>query len=160
MRTILAFDPAAERAISDTGYAVLRYTDTAEAEVVASGVIHGGFDGFSRAVRKPEFTVGALTYQPDVVVCEKFVKYRAVADPTPLLVEGVIRHIWPEAVLQRANEKEIASKTRLKKLGVWSSEGHHADAGSAVQHAYAYLLRQRHEPTIRLFSPPRPTPPQ
>lgn len=153
MRTILAFDPAAERAISDTGYAVLRYTDTAEAEVVASGVIHGGFDGFSRAVRKPEFTVGALTYQPDVVVCEKFVKYRAVADPTPLLVEGVIRHIWPEVVLQPSTGKNtLVPNDKLKEWGLWKSVGRHADEREAIRHAFVYLVNQRHRATLKLLS--------
>ena len=154
-RSVLAFDPAAETVVSDTGWALLEYDDDTAPRLVDSGVISGGYQGFSDWMDDSR-----MAFHNGTVVCEQFRLYRAAADPSPLLIEGVIRYMWPKTVLQRANEKEIASKTRLKKLGVWSSEGHHADAGSAVQHAYAYLLRQRHEPTIRLFSPPRPTPPQ
>ena len=148
MKRILAFDPAAERSNSDTGYAILEYQDDTPAQVVESGVIHGGFEGFTRWVNR-----NLSELAPNYVVCEHYVPYNKVADPSPLLIEGVIRYLWPDTALQPSTGKNsLVPNDKLKEWGLWKSAGHHADEREAIRHAFVYLVNQRHRPTLKLLS--------
>ena len=148
---ILAFDPASENEVSHTGFAVIEVTDEDSPPVVVqSGTIPGGYQGFT------DWTHGEVggfyqVFRPSVVVCEKFVKYRLAADPSPLLIEGVIRYLWPNVQLQRSNEKAIITDELLRKHGFWSPEGHHKDANAAIAHGLAYLVKSRHKGTLTLL---------
>lgn len=140
MTVLLSIDPAAERAVSDTGWALLEYDDNTPATLVDGGVVHGGFEGF-RTWTLPD---------SDVTVCEKYVKFRAEGDPTPLLIEGIVRYLRPDVVLQPSSGYKTAVPDRvLKTLGFWTTTGHHADQRSALRHAVMYLKKARHLPTLR-----------
>lgn len=143
--TLLAFDPAAEVAVSDTGYALFEYTADAPPTFVQSGVIHGGFEGFSNWLR-------TTPLEADTVVCEQFIHYNAAADISPLLIEGAIRSYYKDVVLQPSSALGMVSEAQIKALNMWSEEGHHADANSATRHAIFYLRSVRHTPTLRLLS--------
>ena len=148
MTRILAIDPSAERDISSTGFAILDYTAQGAAKVVASGAIPGGFEGFIHSIDRLQ------AFQPDKVVCEHYVAYNRAADPTPLLVEGVVRYLWPDTTLQPSTGKNtLVPNDKLKEWGYWDSHaGHHADEREAIRHAFVYLVNQRHRPTLKLLS--------
>ena len=137
---LLAIDPAAETSVSDTGWALLYYDEDAPATLLDSGVVHGGFTGFC----------GWALPESDVTVCEHYVVFNRAGDPTPLLVEGVVRYLRPDVVLQPSSGyKTAVSDTVLKNLGLWSTKGHHADERSALRHGLWYLKRMRHTPTLK-----------
>ncbi len=143
MPLILGFDPSAETSVSDTGWALGYYDEDTPYTFEDGGVIHGGFDGFCAWVRDWHEVV-------DTVVTEHFIMYNMRADPTPLLVEGVIRYLWPNAVLSPSTGKNsLVTNKELKAYGVWSTVGHHRDAVEAVRHSLVYLVKQRHLPTLR-----------
>ena len=136
---LLAIDPAAESPISDTGWALLYYDDTTPATLVDSGVVNGGFAGFC----------GWVLPDSDVTVCERFVRFRSQADSTPQLIEGVVRYLRPNVVLQPSSGyKTAVSDAVLKNLGLWSTKGHHADERSALRHGLWYLKKIKHMPTL------------
>lgn len=140
MTRLLAIDPAAETAVSDTGWVLLEYTDNTPATLVDGGVVHGGFDGFC------QWTLP----DSDVTVCEHYVKFRAAGDPTPLLIEGVVRYLRPDVHLQPSSGYKTAVPDEvIKRLGLWTTEGHHADMRSALRHALWYLKSRLHTPTLR-----------
>lgn len=149
MKTILAIDPAAERGVSDTGYCYGEFRKNSQFNIIGSGVIHGGFNGFRQELRHGgEFYKRLLT--ADVVVCEKFVAWEPRADSTPRLIEGVVRYLRPDTILQPASGYKTAVPDRvLKHLGLWSTEGHHSDERSATRHLIMYLKNQLHKPTLK-----------
>lgn len=108
--------------------------------VLASGVVHGGFEGF-RTWTLPD---------ADVVVCEHYVPYNRAGDPTPLLVEGAVRDRAENVVLQTSSGKNTAvSDTVLKRLGAYTTAGHHHDEREAIRHAVWYVKKQKHVPTLK-----------
>lgn len=141
---VLAIDPAAEAAVSDTGWAVLEYEPdgTGEPLLVACGYVSGGYVGFTKW-ELPEY---------DVLVCEKYVPYNRKADPTPLLVEGVVRYLEPDTVLQRSSALSMVPDKRLKALGWYKTSGHHRDVNSAIKHALYYLRSCGHRGTVLMLS--------
>ena len=144
MTTLLAFDPAAERRVSDTGWAWGYFDDTTPFTLQGGGVIHGGFEGFCQWVREHKYPV------VDTTIVEHFIMFNRKADPTPLLVEGVIRFRWPDTVLQPSTGKNtLVSDDELKAYGLWDTIGHHRDFVEASRHALVYLVKQRHVPTLR-----------
>lgn len=162
MTTILAIDPACERAVSDTGYCFGHYTDEAEFEVLDSGVIHGGYRGFTNQMLTgsdviPDPFEGHIRHA-DIIVYEKFVTYNKVADPSQMLIEGVIRYLRPDAVGQPSSGKNtLVPNDFLKEKGLWgtkgSGAGHHRDEVEAIRHAYYYLARNKHIPTLKELQP-------
>lgn len=141
MTTILAYDPAAERESSDTGWFLGEFSEDQPVSRIDSGVVHGGFEGF-RVWTKPE---------ADIVVCERYVVFNRAGDPSPMLIEGVIRYLYPDVVLQPASGKNTAvSDTALKRLGLYSTKGHHHDEREATRHAVWRLKKLKHLPTLRL----------
>lgn len=145
MKTVLAFDPAAEVNISDTGFALLEYSKDTTPSVLQSGVIHGGFEGFVEWVRRDKL-------EADTIVSEQFIQNRKAADVSPLLIEGVIRFVYPNVVLQPSSSLSMVSEEHLKSFGFWSKVGHHKDANSALRHALFWLRSERHKPTLRGLS--------
>lgn len=147
MTLLLSLDPAAEKAVSDTGWALLRYDDNTPATLVDGGVVHGGFNGF-RDWTMPD---------SDVTVCEHYVVFNRAGDPTPMLIEGVIRYLRPDTVLQPSSGyKTAVADEVLKRLGLWTTEGHHADMRSALRHGIWYLKKSKHLPTLRAGWAQRP----
>lgn len=154
MVTLLAFDPAAETHVSDTGWAVVQYEDDSPPELVASGVIHGGFQGFLDVLKEDNFWfVTGLTIGDNFqVICEQWVDYGGYVDTSPRLIEGVIRYLWQDVVLQPSKALQMVTANDLKALGWYTTEGHHRDSASSLRHILYYLRSIRHKPTLRLLS--------
>ncbi len=145
MTTILAIDPSAERAVSSTGWAFGEFSEAQPFVRVSSGVTEGGFAGFCA-----DNELEGLLKTAGVVVCEHYVVFNRAGDPTPLLVEGVVRFVRPDTVLQGASGKNtLVPDAALKKLGLWSTSGHHHDEREATRHLLVYLVASRHLPTLR-----------
>lgn len=145
MTRILSIDPAAERSISDTGWAYGAFLDDEPLSIIDSGVIHGGFNGFTTNYQ----FLNQLITDADIVVCEHFVPWEPKADSTPLLIEGVVRYLRPDVVLQSSSGYKTAVPDRvLKVLGMWSTTGHHQDERSAIRHMLMYMKHLPHKPTL------------
>lgn len=145
---LIAFDPAAETEVSDTGYAILEYDEGSNPVLAESGVIRGGFHGFCSWIGDHYNRVEEC----DTVICEKFVLYNMAADITPTLTEGVVRFLFPDVVLQPSNILGVITDNHLRKMDLYTTEGHHNDRNSAVKHALYYLRSQRHTPTLRMLT--------
>lgn len=165
MTTILAIDPAAARPVSCTGWAYAGFSDTQPFRLLGGGAIKGGFNGFVDFLRlnrdslspdrlHPAFNVP----RPDVIVCEKYIPYNRSSDPTPLMVEAIVRYLEPDVVMQPSSilsKGGLVPDERLKQLGLYSTEGHHRDRNSAVKHALYYVLAYLgHLPTLELLRSP------
>lgn len=144
-KTVLGIDPGGKG--GDTGVVFISYSDTQPATLVDSVAVHDGFDGFcewwSDFTRRNEI--------PDTVVVETFVNYgRPGADLSPLLIEGVVRYFYPEAVLSPASGKnKSVPDAVLKRLGVYMPGDHHRDRTEAARHVVRWLRNQNHIPTLR-----------
>lgn len=146
---VLSLDPCAESEVSSLGWVLASFTPETVMEVLDSGVIEGGFEGFCEHLRGNEF----FLLDPDVVICEKFVSYNRNATPTPLLAEGVVRCVRPDVVLQPSSALALVSEVQAKALyPEIRAQGHHADNLSALRHLLAYLVKNRHKPTLRAFT--------
>lgn len=151
MTTLLAIDPAADLSVSDTGFALCYYDEDTPLTVKESGIIEGGFRGFTDVVNGKW---GDILETVDEVVCENFISYNPYADHTPLKIIGVIQFLRPDAILQPASGKNtVVPNTALKDLGHWKTKGegagHHRDEVEAIRHAYLHLAKQKHIPTLK-----------
>lgn len=95
---------------------------------------------------------------PDVLaICERFIPRKGAAniDCTPLLIEGAIRVLFRDVILQREQERLIITDEHLKKLGWYDTlkGGNHHDAKEAARHVLAYLIKNGHKPTLELLFP-------
>lgn len=140
MTVILAIDTPSEKAVSNTGYALIEYGDGMPV-ILDSGVVDGGFVGFCEWIRTaPEH---------DVTVCERYVVF-GPGDSSPKLAEGVVRFLYPDAVMQTSSEyKTVVKDEVLKRLGYYVTGGHHADSRSAVRHGLHYLVKTKYKPLLK-----------
>ena len=144
MTVILAIDTPSEKAVSNTGYALIEYGDgdgDGMPVILDSGVVDGGFAGFCEWIRTaPEH---------DVTVCERYVVF-GPGDSSPKLAEGVVRFLYPDAVMQTSSEyKTVVKDDVLKRLGYYVTGGHHADSRSAVRHGLHYLVKTKYKPLLK-----------
>lgn len=153
MTTILAIDPCAEREVSCTGWAFGGYEPQTPFRLLGSGVIEGGFEGFVEEVQHRLVGLGTLLQNADEALVEHYVPYNKSADTTPLLAEGVVRCARPDVVLQPSSALALVSEVQAKALyPEIRAQGHHADNLSALRHLLAYLVQNRHKPTLRAFT--------
>lgn len=150
MNRLLCLDPGG--AGGDTGVVRLDFDETTAAHVAGSFVIHGGYEGFVN-----EFGLFAGIHA-DHVVCEQFVNRNiAGADLTPLLIEGVVRFMFRDVVLQPASGKNTAvTDEAMKRAGFDKSlfkGDHHQDRWEALRHGLWYLKRHKHLPTLNAMYP-------
>ena len=147
LKTILSLDPSAARDISNTGWAWGTYSDDEALAILASGNITGGFKGFAN-----DTAVLRLLRAADTVVCEKYVIYNRAGDPSPMKIEGVVEFLRPDTNFQpSAHKNTLIPDDLMKRLGMWSTAGHHHDEREAVRHALLYLTRAEHRPTLELI---------
>lgn len=154
MASLLAIDPGGEG--GDTGIVLLDYTDAAPAVLVDSWAVEEDLAGFHRWFEAhPE-----VLLDTPIVVCEMFVQRNVLgADLTPVLIEGAVRFMRPDAVLQPASGKNTAVPDRA----MWAAgfnrdvfpKDHHADRWEALRHGLVYLKHQPHLPTLRAMFPPQ-----
>lgn len=150
MTTILAIDPCAEREVSCTGWAFGEYEPQTPFRLLGSGVIEGGFAGFAGEVQHNIKGLGTLLHNANVALVEHYVPYNRAGDVTPLLAEGVVRCVRPDVVLQPSSALSLVSEAQAKTLySEIRAQGHHADNLSALRHLLAYLMKNRHKPTLR-----------
>ena len=136
---ILSIDPGGAPPNGTTGIALVSVSGE-WITVERTWAVEGGHHGFCKWVREELYKVQPLI---DYVVCEQFVKYKNVADTSPLLIEGVVRYLWPKAVLQPASGKnKTVPDSILKKYGWYNDNSHHHDVREAIRHAIFWLKKQ------------------
>lgn len=147
MTSILSFDPAGKG--GDTGIVHLVVTDVTRPVLLNSWAVSDGFDGFCEWA----YDIGSML-DPDVCIVEHFVHFTDIKiESTPMLIEGVIRYLWPNTILSPASGKNTSVPDDvLKKLGMYFPGDHHRDRTEAARHAIRYLKQQKHIPTLRTFS--------
>lgn len=152
MSRLLSIDPGSDApgVVSHTGIALGEYGEDQPYTVLETWAVPGGLSGFLRWA--DEFTT--IWPRPQAVVVEHFVKWRAEADVTPLLIEGAARTIWRHADLQPASGKNTAvSDAVLKRLGLYKDGSHHHDIREATRHALWWLKTHNHHPTLEMMYP-------
>lgn len=153
---LLVIDPGGSGK-GHTGIVLMMYTDKHPAMLVDSWAVPGGLEGFLEWLRDPE---GGYSIQSDHfsnpngvrVVCETFVNRNIPgADLTPVLVEGAVRTVFDDVILQPAAGKNTAVPDEvLKRLGLYDigTGDHHQDRREAARHAIWYLKKLQHMPTL------------
>lgn len=143
---LLAIDPGGQD--GHTGVCLFEYDDETPITLLASWAVPNGVEGFKELYRDELHKA-----RPDVVVCEKFVNRNIPgADLSALLVEGVVRYLYPQTNFQQAAGKNSAvSDEALRNLGLYDigRGDHHRDRTEAARHAVWLLLKLRHLPTIK-----------
>lgn len=156
MTSLLAIDPGSSVAkISHTGVVAIEFEDDLPPVVVGDWAVPHGIDGFREWY---QMAVTSPLRVADVVVCEKFVN-RGIqgADLSPLLIEGVVRFLRPDVVLQPAAGKNTGmTDEAMNRLGFTKtgfSGDHHQDRWEALRHGLLYLKNRKHMPTLELAYP-------
>lgn len=118
-------------------------------EVMDSWAVPGGLEGF----REWEEHYYYLHAGGETVVCETFVNRNIPgADLTPVLIEGAVRYLRPDTILQPAAGKNTAVPDEvLKRLGLYDigTGDHHQDRREAARHAVWFLKKNKHLPTLK-----------
>lgn len=144
---VLAIDPGLKSGVS------LFNADTQEIEL--SLILPDGIHGF---LQWPEF----FDLEYDVLVVESFELEEGshgIDYESPLQIIHWLESLNIPIVFQRRMQRgkdKLITPAVLKRAGLYPSrgsvkEGHQV---AALQHALAYLVRQRHLPTLRLLHPP------
>ena len=163
MTVVLSIDPGSSNAkVSHTGIVLLDGTMLIDSWAVAGGL--AGFRGWcsnnADFMLQNQSAVYSNTekefYDLDVVVCEQFVDRQVRgADRSPLLVEGAVRFLWPDVVLQPASGyKQGMPDSIMEELGFNSKSfggDHHADRWAALRHGLLYLKRQLDPGVLEAF---------
>ena len=146
-KRLLSIDPGGKG--GDTGIVLLRYYDNEPPELVNSWAVGGGLEGF-RDWYLNEWH--GLRFAGTVIV-EQFVHFKAIQiETTPILIEGAVRFLWPNAVLSPASGKNTAVPDEaMKRLGLYIAGDHHRDRNEACRHALRWLKNQKHVPTLKAF---------
>ena len=144
--TLLGIDPGGTGK-GHTGVVLIGYSDADPAHLVESWAVGGGLEGFLHWARE----TGLLQQQPQVV-CETFVNRNIPGvDLTPVLVEGAVRTLYDDVILQPASGKNTAVPDDvLKRLGLYDigTGDHHQDRREAARHVVRYLKNVQHMPTL------------
>lgn len=149
---ILAIDPgSSQAAVSHTGIVLLHARSDYVPVLIESWAVPAGINGFREWYNTMPETINDFAH---VVICELFVNRNIPgADLSPLLVEGAVRFLRPDTVLQGAGGKNTAVPDRvLNNLGFTKDmfgKDHHADRWEALRHAVWYLKKQKHLPTLK-----------
>lgn len=154
MRTILSIDPSGDPR-GHTGISLIGYDEINHAHALAGWAVQGGVDGFRDwyAYLPSELDPASSRWvEPkfDTVIVEQFIDRQIRgADRSALLVEGVVRYLWPNVVLSPASGKNTAvPDATLKRLGLYDDKSHHHDVREANRHAVRWLKNQGHKPTL------------
>ena len=151
MSVVLAIDPGSTlSASSHTGIVLL-----SGVTLLDSWQVGGGVTGFREWYHRFGTYTGSGYVPFDVVVCEQFVDRQVMgADRSPLLIEGAVRFLWPDVVLQPASGyKQAIPDDILKHFDLWSFTGkdHHDDRRAAARHALRYLKNAKDPDVLAAF---------
>lgn len=144
-RTVLGIDPGGVG--GHTGIVLL---DSDTLTLADSWAVSGELDGFLEW-----YDTTGQHLQPDAVICEHFINRNIKgADLTPCFIEGAVRALWRDVVLQPASGKNSAIPDEaLKRFGLYAFPGdHHHDRREAVRHVLWYLKSRYHRPTLTAVS--------
>lgn len=146
--TILGLDPGGVG--GDTGLVLTLIEPDQTPTLVSHRVVEGGYDGFIDALGT-DASLMDLLMEADVLIVEHFVNRNIPgADLTPVLIEGVVRYLRPDAVLSQAAGKNTAvSDEALKNLGLYFPGDHHRDRTEAARHLVRWLKNAHHIPTLK-----------
>lgn len=148
--SLLAIDPGGSGK-GETGVVWLALHDDVPPHVFGSWAIPNGLEGFREWATSSEGHFPLHT--ADVVVCETFVNRNIPgADLTPLLIEGAVRFVRADTVLQPASGKNTAvPDSALENLGLLDvgRGDHHQDRREAARHAVWFLKKNKHLPTVK-----------
>lgn len=128
-----------------TGVVLLNDDLTLEASWAVPGELEGFLEWYD--------TIGT-SLTPEVVICEHFVNRNIKgADLTPCFIEGAVRALWRDVVLQPASGKNTAVPDHvLKRLGLYAFPGdHHHDRREAARHIVWYLKSRYHQSVLEAF---------
>jgi hypothetical protein len=78
------------------------------------------------------------------------------ADRSPLKIIGACEYLWggsEEFHLVRPIDRKFVSDDVMKALGAYVPGGHHRDVTEAARHAVAWLVKNNHQPTIKIGWP-------
>lgn len=144
---VLAIDPGSTKAkVSHTGIVMMDGV-----ELYDSWAVPNGISGFKEWHTEMPWHVLPEPGRDMTVVCEQFVDRQVRgADRSPMLVEGAVRFLWPNVVLQSASGyKTAVPDDVLKALNLWTFPGkdHHDDRRAAARHAIRFL-KNRHDPEV------------
>lgn len=155
MPYVLSFDPGIA-----TGWAYGHFSNHHPYSVEGVGVIHGGLEGFT------EWWASDLVraeYQANHIVIEGF-RSRSGQPFAPNLdgveiigfLRGTLHALKVPSfyTMQWPTDKALVPDSTVKALGFWQTGKmvNHTDgrdANDAIIHGLAYMLKQKHEPTIK-----------
>ena len=143
MTLILSIDPAGES--GETGIVLGRYTESDPYTIEDYWALPAGVRPFRLW----------LADNPHIqrmsnVLCEDFIMWNKVADPSPLKLIGAVQYVWPDVILRPAGRRSFITDDQMKLLGAYIAGGHHRDVTEAARHAVAWLVKDRkHGPTQR-----------
>lgn len=152
MTLLLSIDPGGLES-GTTGIVLLSIPDDAPAILLDSWTVPDNLEGF-----RIWYAQTGTNLYPDIVVCEHF-QNRGIrgADLSHLLIEGVVRWIWPDARMSPAGGKNTAvPDDAMERAGFLKADfrgDHHADRWEALRHALWYLKRTDHRPTLEKMFP-------
>lgn len=146
---LLAIDPGGIG--GDTGIVLLGVPEDEPAYVRASWAVPNGLSGFRKWNEACHWLEDA-----NIVVCEHFVNRNIPgADLSPCFIEGAVAYLRPDAYLQPASGKNTAvTDNALKRVGGYDfPKDHHHDQREASRHAYWWLKKNKHLPTLHVMYP-------
>lgn len=149
MYHILSIDPGGESGKNgETGIAWGRFSDTEGYALEDYWAIPAGVAAF----KEWEIPHGYLFDRFDYVVCEDFIQWNKLSDPSPLRLIGAVQYIWPDVILRPAGKRTIVSVEALKENGMYVAGGNHRDVTEAIRHGISWLMKDMgHAPTQRKF---------
>lgn len=148
MPYVLSIDPAGESGKGgETGIARGYFDDETPYYLTDHWAIPSGVDAFREWFNANDWDFLLIDY----VLCEDFVLWNKVADPSPLRVIGAAQFVWPDVILRRAGQRSFITDDQMKSLGAYIAGGHHRDVTEAARHAVAWLVKDmKHVPTQKV----------
>jgi hypothetical protein len=158
MNKILSIDPGGIG--GHTGVVVGSYDPSTPLKITFNEAIGGGFEGFYEWVHKDTHKRLFMPLNGSVVVCEHFSLRGHTADITPAFIEGGVRMLNPQTVLQNPSDAFGNKFITRADLSIWSApfeKDHHKDQESALIHMLAFLVKRNHKPTVDYLAEHRKT---
>lgn len=144
---LLGLDPGLR-----TGFALFEYGPRRAAELVESGDVPNGLDGFLEWW--PTFRNG---YQVDEVVCEKFIIDGTIIGTWSAQIEGALKALYDGPVTWHTRGDkaglrpgEPQRRAWFRAAGIRFDSSHALDAAT---HAIVLLKRRAHMPTLERYWP-------
>lgn len=148
MTYLLSIDPAGESGNGgETGIVLATYSDTDPYTVQDYWALPAGVRPFRLWLEDNDHLKRLSS-----VICEDFIMWNKVADPSPLKLIGAVQYVWPNVILRPAGRRSFVTDDQMKLLGAYIAGGHHRDVTESARHAVAWLVKdQKHVPTQKVI---------